>query len=77
MMWELLLPIYLYPEKSGVNANGIKIFIDTYYERKCIEINLIKEAAIIWLKNTLNNPKLDEATKEGLKNKIKVLSEIL
>ena len=64
----------------GADINGINYFINEYYdndvEKIKQEIPKIKEAAIIWLNETLMKQHLSTSIKEGLTNKINWINKI-
>lgn len=66
---------------EGADINGMKLFINAYYENdeelKNKELPLIKDAAINWLHSIIDNPNLDTSTRAGLENKIKSWNEII
>jgi len=61
-------------KSSGVDIEGMKLFIDSYYgdddKTKQEELTLVKRAALCWLKSIINNPNFDTSTRSGLENKI-------
>ena len=78
---SILISTFFFSKKRGVDMIGMNKFIDEYYgkddELKKVEVPLIKESAIQWIKYLLEEDKISESLIDSFNTKIKLISENL
>lgn len=75
----ILICLLFFSKKRGIDKDNIKLFLNTYYEYdndlKYKEIKYIKEIAINWINDVLNNTEFNPSTKESFEIKKKLIKD--
>lgn len=75
----ILICLLFFSKKRGIDKKNINLFLNIYYENnnnlKYMEVNYIKEIAIKWINNVLNNTEFNPSTKESFEVKKQLIQE--
>ena len=78
---SILIALFFFSKKRGVDLKGVKCFIDSYYgddiDLKNKEIGFIKKCALKWINDTLKNNEFEISTTESFEVKKKLIKEYL
>ena len=72
----ITISLLYFSKKRGVNIDGLKAFLDSYYEdekQKEEEIPYLKNYALKWINYIMDNNQFDSSTKESFKIKKRLI----
>ena len=78
---SILIALFFVSSKTGVNLEGIRYFVDSYYgddvDLKTKETCFIKKCALKWIDYTLENNEFESSLIENFELKKKLIKEYL
>ena len=78
---SILIALFFFSKRRGVDKNNLNIFLDSYYENdlelKLKEVKYIKEIALNWIDNVLSTNDFHSSLKESFEVKKKLIEENL